>query len=110
VEIVKHQINSRSVKTPSRRNPFSGKDDIEQELWHRIKNVQQRREVPSGYGLSPEEDGHGVYEQIEILTVGRRSSKQAKHITLPENVWLPRCVLWIQALEAMIGLQHSHTE
>jgi hypothetical protein len=83
---------------------------MEHELWSLVRDAQQRQRVPKGYGLRPEEIEYSEYEDIEIIPVGRHSSKKALTISLPETVWLPRCIIWIQALEIMTYLQISNVE
>lgn len=96
-------MNLKPVNTPSKRNPFVD-PHREQLLWTRLGEDQRNRSIPNGYRLRPEENGYDEYESVELLPNGRRSSKQKMRAVLPESIWLPRLVLWIQALEAMTYL------
>ena len=92
------------ISNPGYQSPFVNQPAKEIFLWNMIELAQQRREAPSSYGFRPGERGYGEYENIEELQIGGRHSKKQQQVKLPERVWLPRCVLWVQALEAMTEL------
>lgn len=84
--------------------------ELVQHMWSLLKKAQEDRLVPSGYGFRPGEQEYGEYEEIEIIRVGRRASDNDLRVILPESVWLPRTVLWLQALEIMTFLIYETSE
>lgn len=59
--------------------------------------------IPDGYGLRTEEESYTLYETVEYLLVGKKRKKKTHkcRVILPESVWLPRVILWVQAIECM---------
>lgn len=72
-----------------------------------LKSKQQNREIPIDYGFSPNEAIYKDYEPIEILPLGNRRAKKSMRIILPEEVWNPRAVLWVQALETLYEVLYN---
>lgn len=95
---IRQQFNQDAVKTAPVMNPFSREPTKAQRLWELLDRRQQERKTPKGYGFLPNEKNHRAYDPVENLGVGH-VKKSA--IILPESVWLPRTVIWIQALEIM---------
>lgn len=100
MESIKSKLNLKAVETPRLINPFDNMPNKERRLWRQLEYQQRSQIVPVGYGFLPGEDGYGMYDPVETLDVGVGTKKPCP-IILPEAVWLPRTVLWVQALEAM---------
>lgn len=100
MKTIKSKLNLKSVKTPRLTNPFERTPAKENMLWQQLEAQQQNRVVPAGYGFLTGEEGYGAYDPVETLDIGV-GTKKATPIMLPEAVWLPRTVLWVQGLELM---------
>lgn len=100
---IRSKLNLTSVKTPQLLNPFEDRPDKEERLWRQLEFQQRSQFVPAGYGFRSGEPGNGQYDSVAILEVGV-GTKKPMPIVLPETVWLPRTVLWVQALEIMTSL------
>lgn len=94
--MVKRQMNTKSINAANRRNPFKDNPAEELRLWESVSSKQIQQETPTGYGFTDRD-----YEPIEPLPLGSRRAKKYINIILPEQVWNPRAVLWVQALESM---------
>lgn len=101
---IRSRMNLRSVEPARLANPFQNRPDKEEQLWHELDIQQRAQFVPEGYGFLSGELGYGEYDPIEILDIGI-GTKKATPIILPEKAWLPRTVLWVQALELMTSLR-----
>lgn len=98
---IRRQMHTRPIKPPEKRNPFGGDINVLRRFWSMVKDLQDRRVVPTGYGLKESEAGYGEYDTVEQLAVGRSRLNKFIRVFLPQKTWQPRIVLWLQALEAM---------
>lgn len=96
IEMVKRQMNTKSINAAIRRNPFKNNPAGELRVWESLSSKQTQQEIPTGYGFADRE-----YEPIEPLPLGSHRAKKYINIILPEQVWNPRTVLWVQALESL---------
>ncbi|KAJ7588356.1 hypothetical protein C8J56DRAFT_785861, partial [Mycena floridula] len=99
-----HDFNflHEAVDTPRRVNPF--RDPIIRRLFEdALTTITQSGHVPAEFGIRPEEWEDGVYPTYEILHSGRRGTKELR-ISLPDEIWRPRAVQWVQALDIMTQL------
>lgn len=97
---IRHQMHLAAVSPPHRRNPFHGNAAALSQFWQAVENLYGSKQVPHGYGLIPNEDGYTMYNELERLQGKRGGSKHLK-VTLPQAVWQPRIILWVQALECL---------
>lgn len=104
LEIVKRQMNTKHVRSPTTlRNPFKDFPEKERTFWRRLHESQVKKKIPMGYGFRPGEIGFGQFDSVEVIQVGGRRSNKMR-VLLSESIWLPRTVLWAQALEGMTHL------
>lgn len=108
MDLVKRQMNAKSPSTPDQRNPFVDRTEQENDLWVELRAKQEAQEIPSGYGLISNEEGYSTYEVVEPLPLGSRKLNKYLHISLPEQVWLPRIILWVQAIEALYHILNDN--
>jgi hypothetical protein len=99
-ERVQRQLNHKSAKVSRLVNPYASRNQ-EQQFWLALAHVQEHGLVPRGYGFRPEEEGYGCWNDIEYLTVGKKRSGKNHKCSLPQEIWHPRAVRWVQALEGM---------
>lgn len=89
-------------------NPFKHARNAEVRFWSDLGKANDRGLVPAGYGLTREEGSHRNYITLELLEVGSKADREVR-IILPKEVWLPRTILWVQALELMYKLNVDHS-
>lgn len=97
---IRHQAHRKLVMGPQMRNPFANYAKREYKFWKDVSAVHGEGVVPTGYGLSMDESSASEYISVEILEVGAKANRDTR-IILPREVWLPRTILWVQALELM---------
>lgn len=100
-------MNIKAVKGPKQINPFEGNPEQEAIFWETVSTKQENRVIPEGYGLIPGEHNYENYDSVEMLPVGGKGSGKAIQIILPKAKWLPRIVLWLQALETMYEMAYN---
>lgn len=61
--------------------------------------------IPAGYGIRPEEWEDGKYPSYEMIRSNRHGRKDLR-VALPDGIWRPRAVLWVQALATMQQIQY----
>lgn len=81
-------------------NPFENVADRELRFWKELQRVNKREIVPTGYNLTPEENPTAEFRTLEMLEVGAKANREER-IILPREVWLPRVVLWVQAIDLL---------
>lgn len=87
-------IHHKPVDVPDGKCPFTREELVNLDAC--IAHVRQLGYLPHGYGVLQEEWEDGVYPEVEELPIGQ--AQRTKFIHLPSHVWLPRAVLWTQAL------------
>lgn len=97
---IRRQTKKKAAKIGQIENPFSKSRMKEQRLWDLIERRQLDQRTPRGYGFLPGEGNYYAYDCMETLEIGTGYKKESP-IILPETVWHPRTVLWVQALEVM---------
>jgi hypothetical protein len=95
-----HNICHKPVKVARHRSPFTT-TAAETEFQNVLRLVVESDAVPAGFGVHPDEWEDG-YSEHEIIKTGLRG--KTLEVTLPEAVWLPRAILWAQALDLMSRL------
>jgi hypothetical protein len=86
-------------------SPFTNVQD-KLDFFDALKEIQTLELIPEGYGVLPEELENG-YPVIEILKVGFRGQKELQ-LELPLEVWFPRAVCWVQALDLLTRFEEFH--
>ncbi|KAF9540084.1 hypothetical protein CPC08DRAFT_651029 [Agrocybe pediades] len=91
-ETVDGNIRHDPVPVPGGRCPF---DDSQLSLFKKgLQLLREHEDVPSGYGISPEEWGSEGYPTTE-------GHRQSYPIPLPDAIWRPRAQDWTRALYLM---------
>ena len=98
------EIRHEPVPVPDHNFPF---DDKELILFTKaLENLQESGELPSGYGLCPEEWDDLGYPAFGTIHASRRGRKELQ-IALPDHVWRPRAERWGIALYLMNQIMYS---
>lgn len=108
LESIRNQAHKKTLQGPRMENPFAGAANRERRFWKDLGKANSRGVVPRGYGLTRPESA-GDYKTLEVLEVGSKANREMR-IILPREVWLPRTVLWVQALELMYQLAVGNIE
>ncbi|KAJ7571931.1 hypothetical protein C8J56DRAFT_810197, partial [Mycena floridula] len=95
-------FHAKAVKAPRHRNPFSS--EHESELFRRTSSaLNESGYIPESYNLRPEEWDEDGYPAFEIIRTGRTSTKELR-VSLPDEIWRPRALQWVQALDIMTAI------
>jgi hypothetical protein len=87
-----------AINTSSSSSLF--KDASGEEMFFSMPTqVIQKRVIPIGYGVLPEEWDDGSYPSCEEMRVGRKHQKI--HILLVDRKWLEQAKLWAQGLKVL---------
>ena len=98
------EMRHEAVPVPDHNFPF---DDNELILFTKaLQNLQEGGELPSGYGLCPEEWDYLGYFALGTIHAGRRGRKELQ-IALPDHIWRPRAERWGIALYLMNQIMYS---
>lgn len=109
LESIRNQAHKKSLQGPGMTNSFSNVENGEVNFWSDLRNANRRGVVPIGYGLTRREGSDTDYRTLEVLEVGSKANRETR-IILPREVWLPRTILWVQALELMYRLSGDVSE
>lgn len=91
-----------AVKAPRHSNPFRD-ETVMAAFTTALAQVQNLGHIPRGFGMLPDEWENEEYPTFEVLRSGRRGTKELR-IALPDRIWRPRAVRWVQALDVMSQL------
>jgi hypothetical protein len=99
---VKKNLRHEPVNVARHSSPFPNKQfyDLFTET---LQMVCAEGVVPPNYGICEDEWEDG-YPPYEILQVGKGAKKELR-ISLPDNIWRPRALLWCQALDVLTRFQ-----
>jgi hypothetical protein len=101
-----HNVRHKPVKVPRHHNPFAT-PEAEMEFQDVLSIIIAGKTIPASFGVSADEWDDG-YPELEIIKTGSRGKEL--EVILPEAMWLPRAVLWSQALDLMSQLVETATE
>ena len=96
---IQEEIRHRPVKALRVGDPLDV--DRQKVLFERIVRWTDRQYTPAVHGLR--HDDHNYLAAAEIQ-VGRRKDRY-EQITLPEDIWLPRTLLWLRAVVALTRME-----
>lgn len=65
-----------------------------------LRQVCDQGIIPEGYGVLEDEWGGDGYPTVETIQSGRRGRREIT-LGLPDSIWRPRAILWIQAVDIM---------
>jgi hypothetical protein len=101
---IRDNVHHKPVKVPQSRIPFT---DPTHEIWFSaaLNDIRIAGLVPPGYGVCPSEWDEDGYPRHEMITFGRR--KKEFIIDLPEAIWLPRAITWVQGLHTLQSILYS---
>ncbi|THU94738.1 hypothetical protein K435DRAFT_667877, partial [Dendrothele bispora CBS 962.96] len=91
------------VKVPRVVDPFSKVPRLKKVFKKSLLDTQEAGIIPDGYGMHPEEWEHNVYPSYYTIRSGRKGSQELR-VELPDLVWRPRSVMWVQALDVYNNL------
>lgn len=100
-QLVAQHIRHPAIKIPKKNCPFDSPDDAE-EFLERLATIHEEADIentPEGYHLRPDQPDYRPYNPLAYIEVGR--AKRRVNVALPEAVWKPRIILWLQALEGL---------
>jgi hypothetical protein len=98
MEDIQANVRHDAIKPPKARSPFS--DSKEESIFiETLQEVLRNHDAPHGFGLYDSECDGG-YPDSEVIPIGRRGSQKII-VKLPVNIWQPRSVVWVQALQIM---------
>jgi hypothetical protein len=100
-DIILKQVNEKPVTVPSVKSPFPYGSETTLRFWEELQALQVSKEIPNGYGFKRDEENYQPYCVFEFLTIGKKRTKDDHRIVLPREIWLPRMVLWVQALQLL---------
>jgi hypothetical protein len=96
-------IHHEAVPVPSGSCPF---DQQQLSLFERgLKILTDSGDLPSGFGVTPDELGADGFDEQEEINIGLR--RKGHLIELRSKVWRPRVELWAQGLYAMNSILAS---
>jgi hypothetical protein len=91
-------IRHAPVRVPRHQNPFDENPAALETFQRVLGEVVQRKLVPEGLDVRPEEWDAEGYPEVVTLRAGFYSRKKRMEIILPTEIWYPRAVLWAQAV------------
>lgn len=100
-QLVQDQIHHPAIPIPMKNCPFDSLD-LAEEFLERLAEIHDDGAVdniPEGYRLRDDEANYRAYNPVAYIEVGR--AKRRINVSLPEEVWKPRIMLWLQALEGL---------
>ena len=101
-ERVEREVCHRPIKALRVGSPPD--QDVQVRLFEQIDRWTTRGYVPAGYGVLPSGHNYRPYRPIAEIQVERRKDR-FEQVTLPEEVWLPRTMLWLRAVVALTALE-----
>jgi hypothetical protein len=94
------QTQHKPVKTPRLQNPFQTQEQ-EDHFKKTLLRIQKAHRIPVGYGLTDADEEAFQWDATHDLLVGVVRKKKNVSISLPEDTWKPRVLLWLQGLHCM---------
>lgn len=96
-EAVRVNSSTPAAKVPRVVSPLASEAEQE-EFFNALNAIRRDDVVPDGYGLNESEDNFEEWESEQ--EIGRVGNVKNARVTLTEEVWRPRVIEWVQALEA----------
>ncbi|KAJ6526580.1 hypothetical protein DFH09DRAFT_914043, partial [Mycena vulgaris] len=97
-EDLAHNIRHPAIKVARHNNPFRSAT-IQANFFGALAEIIRQEVVPFGYNVRENEWEDGNYPVMEAINPGTRGKEII--VELPREIWLPRAVLFAQALDAM---------
>ncbi|KAF9064224.1 hypothetical protein BDP27DRAFT_1230795 [Rhodocollybia butyracea] len=93
------EFNAHAVEAPKHTNPFDN-DQTYRVFKAALARLDESGQIPLGYGVHPSEWDEDGYPALGSIRCGRKGSKMLE-VALPDSVWRPRSVRWVQGLYLM---------
>jgi hypothetical protein len=107
---IRHNFHHEPVSAPRGADPFQTQE-ARQAFQDLMLRMSQGDLIPDGYGILPEEWGDEGYPTYEVIPAGRNRRRELR-VSLPDQIWRPRAVVWVQGLYAMTNIsswEQDHT-
>jgi hypothetical protein len=98
-ETIQHNFHHEPVAVPRQSDPFKTQEG-HQRFRELLSSYANHGYIPPGYHMRAEEWGDEGYPPYEAIRSGRRTTRFLD-ISLPDETWRPRAILWVQALDSM---------
>ncbi|KAJ7616812.1 hypothetical protein DFH06DRAFT_1012770, partial [Mycena polygramma] len=93
-----HNIRHPPVKVARHTNPFRSAE-IKENFAAALAEIVRQGVIPEGYGVLENEWEDGGYPAMEAINPGTHGKEII--VALPQEIWLPRAILFAQGLDAM---------
>lgn len=94
-------IRHDPIKVKRSQNPFADEQGLH-DLQVLLATARVEKIFPDGYGVREQEWDDYNYPETEIIKYGKK--RRDLEVILPSEMWLPRAILWAQALDIMVRL------
>lgn len=94
------EFNQEPIEVPKHADPFE--DEALRDIFQRsLARLQATGDIPLGYGAHPTEwDDDTGYPSFGVIQTGLSGRKELR-IALPDSIWRPRSIQWVQGLYLM---------
>jgi hypothetical protein len=93
------EFNGEAVEAPKHADPFQN-DQTRHVFQAALDRLDESGQIHLGYGLHPSEWEEDGYLAVGTIRSGRKGSKRLE-VALPDSVWRPRSIRWVQGLYLM---------
>lgn len=97
-------IRHEAVPVPKHSVPFEN-PALQATFEAAIGVAQEANLLPEGYGMREGEWEDGSYPAFEVIKSGKRGLKKLR-VALPDFIWRPRAVRWVQALDLLNTMEY----
>ncbi|KAF9066794.1 hypothetical protein BDP27DRAFT_1145645, partial [Rhodocollybia butyracea] len=87
------------IDTPKYADPFQD-DQTHLVFEAALARLNRSGQIPLGYGIHPSEWDSDGYPSVGTIRSGRKGTKRLE-VALPDPIWRPRSVQWVQGLYLM---------
>lgn len=91
---VAREIKHAPVRIKRIAEPFG--EDQQAILFTRIEARRMNHKIPRGFGLRVSDENYSPYNPKQEIHIGAK--KKSQIVTLPHEIWLPCCELWVIAV------------
>jgi hypothetical protein len=97
------EFNEEVVEAPKHNDPFQN-DQTHHLFEVALARLDENGRVPLGYGIHHSEWDDNGYPAVGTKRSGQKGGKRLE-VALPDSVWRPRSVRWVQGLYLMDQLR-----
>ncbi|KAJ4465421.1 hypothetical protein C8J55DRAFT_407249, partial [Lentinula edodes] len=91
-------FNQEAIEAPKHADPFQS-GYYRSAFTTALEQLKESGQIPTGYGIHHTEWDAG-YPSFGVIRSGRRGRKELR-IALPDSIWRPRSLRWVQGLYLM---------